>query len=202
MKHYIDLFYQDVKISFYEQDKEYFMLSEDVGRCLRMANPRKSIIQYMQYHPELVEAGYSVLAQINLKRNQTMRCFTHRGLLRIADLRGDHQLKKWVDDIYSALDAGLLDYEAPDPEEGAENLHNSKKPKPEQNNAKSSDLELYDWLTDFERAQIIIGIAGLSEGAERENLKQAAAELLLGNSFADVYERHLQEYGEFDGTRI
>lgn len=196
MKHYIELFYQDIKISFFQHDGQYYMMSEDVGRCLRMNNPKNGIKQYIHRHPELATNAYSIMAQINTKQNRALRCFSHRGLLYIAKLRGDHDFKQWVDDIYKALDAGLLNYEEADSHDVADETRKNNAKQMKSESVAENKMTAFSQMTDFERAQIILGIAALSDGEERNKLKQAATELLLNHSFEDVYEAYLTEYGE------
>ena len=198
MKHYIDLFYNDIKVSFYEQNGLYFMLSEDVGRCLRISEPKNGIRQYMHRHPDLASSEYSVLAQVNSKLNRSVRCFTQKGLVYISNLRGDHRFKQWVDEIYKALNAGLLHYEESDAEDIAAETKIINSSRTVSDTSSTPELLQVPEMTNFERAQIIIGIAGLSEGKARENLKQAAMDLLLGHDFEDVYEARLKDYDDPD----
>lgn len=188
MEKYTTLIYgkKNIKVDFYKDGNQYYMISEDIGRCFDYSNPRLQLNNYILAHPEVKSDEYSVLAKIPGMRSNGVRCFTRRGATLLANLKGERELQEWLNFIFDGLESGRIEtVSAEEDYSGVVYGENEALPiSPELN------------MTNYQRAQILLEAAKISEKGESFRLKSAAMLLLLNHNFEEVYNKYLTEYGE------
>lgn len=195
MEKYCTLIYSgnDERVDFYEENGQFYMLAEDIGKCFGLSNPRIEVQNFFKSKKDLDSDTYSILAPIKGKKGKNVRCFTRQGVWRLGNYKGDREFCEWVNSIFNGLESGLVRTE---PLEGE--TYNSQEAL--QRQQAKTPVTSGQEMSNYQRAHILIELAKLLKPNSVRSMayQKAAFDLLLNRNFDDVYSDYLQEYDDQD----
>ena len=175
MYKYYTALYHDKPIDFYVEGNQFYMISEDIGKCFGFSNPRIQLNSFIKARPEWDSPRYTLFMPVEGKGSKKLRSFTSIGAVRLARCRGNDDLADWLENIFHGLEDGVITSNVPEQEIPERKV--APAPEPAGNNDDSTAMNI-------QRAQVLATAARCMTNAEdRDYLVQLAIALLVNDDF-------------------